>query len=548
MRKIELFLFMFFVCGNLNAKIKSVGYHVLGEHNKKIQYVINNQSPQDWVIDHEENPDRLYVYCEKKNTVVTFLAGNDKFYFKLNDGDTVQFTFVITVEGKKEYAHTEVIGVKSFPNSMSMQEKLYRLGLLWSETKYNFVNMDKISLDWDSLYTAYIPQVMNTKNDYEYYRVLQKFMANLQDGHSEVFTEREWYSTFMDYIPLNIQNFDNRFFITDIRKGINIDSSFVGSEIVEIAGIKTSDYMKDSIFPYISASTSQHLWMQGVYKLQSGIKNTTFKAKVRKRDGRIAQISLLRNGEMTRTASDEYYGKELSEEDKDYQAVRFKWLPDSIAYLEVRAFYPEEFIIKRIYSLQDSIVKAKKLIIDLRRNGGGSTDVAWFLQSYLTKGDYFLNYAWETRINDAVKRANGNWIDEYADYYKSKAYRKEKADTVFIGDTILRFTMPVAILIGKYTLSATEDFLVNLYEVPDRPVLIGEPTGGSTGSPLLIGKTFDEAFARVCTRRICFPYSGKPFVNEGIQPDIFIQQNIDDYLNNKDVVLEKAVEYLQAKE
>jgi C-terminal processing protease CtpA/Prc len=301
--------------------------------------------------------------------------------------------------------------------------------------------------------------------------------------------------------------------------------------------------MKDSIFPYISASTPQHLWMQGVYKLQSGIKNTNFKIKVRKQDGSITQISILRNGEMTRTANDEYYGKIPSEDDKDYRAVRLKWLPDSVAYLEVRAFHPEEFIIKKIYSLQDSIANAKNLIIDLRRNGGGSTDVAWFLQSYLMKENNFLNYAWETRINDGVKRANGNWIEKYEDYYKGKAYQKEAADTVFVGDTILKF----AILIGKYTFSAAEDFLVNLYEVPNRPVLIGEPTGGSTGSPLLIGKTFEEAFARVCTRRICFPYSGKPFVNEGIQPDIFIQQTIDDYLNNKDVVLEKAIEYLQSK-
>ena len=546
MRKIGLFIVLIFVYGSLNAKIKSAGYHVLGENNKKVQYVIDNQSPQDWLIDPEENPDRLYVYCDKKNTVVTFLAGNDRFHFEVNEGDTVQITFVITVEGKKEYAHTEVIGVKSFPNAMSMQEKLYRLGLLWSETKYNFVNIDRLSFDWDSLYIAYIQQVMNTKNDYECYRVLQKFMATLQDGHSEVFTE-DWYSIFMDYIPIGIQNVGNRLFITQIRKGINIDSSFVGCEIIEISGVKTIDYMQDSIFPYVSASTPQHLWMQGVYKLQSGIKNSLFKIKVRKLDGSTSQLSILRNGEMTRTENDEYYGKIRSDDDTDYRPVRLKWFADSIAYLEIRAFHPEELIMKRIYSLQDSIAKAKKLIIDIRRNGGGSTEVALFLQSYLTKGDYFLNYAWETRVNDAVGRANGNWIEEYENYYKGTAYRKEAADTVFIGDTILRFTMPMAILIGRYTFSAAEDFLVNLYEAPNRPVFIGEPTGGSTGSPLLIGKTFDEAFARVCTRRICFPYSGKPFVNEGIQPDIFIQQNIGDYLNNKDVVLEKAIEYLQSK-
>ena len=546
MKNLGLFFLGLSVCVNLNAKIKHAGIHDVGT-NKNVQYVINNQSPRDWRIDPEEDPDVLYVYCENKNTEVTFLTGNGNFSFKLNEGDTMQFTFVVNIAGKKENAHTEVIGLKSFPNSMSVQEKLYRLGLLWSETKYNFVNIDKLSFNLDSLYTAYIPLIMNTKNDYECYRILQKFMANLKDGHSEVFTEN-WHSVFIDYIPASIQSFDNKLFITTIRKGINIDSSFVGAEIIEISGIKTIDYLKDSIFPYISASTPQHLVMQAVYKLQSGIKNTTLRLKVRKQDGKIAQVALTRNGEMTRTANDVSYGKKQSKDDADHRPVRLKWLTDSIAYLEIRAFYPEEPIIKKIYSLQDSIANAKKLIIDLRRNGGGSTEVAWFLQSYLMKEDYFLNYACETRVNDGAKRANGNWIEEYEDYYLGKAYQKEEADTIFIGDTILKFTMPVAILIGKYTFSAAEDFLVNLYEVPNRPVLIGEPTGGSTGSPLLIRKTFDEAFARVCTRRICFPYSGKQFVNEGIQPDILIRQSIEDYLDNKDVVLEKAVEYLQAKD
>ena len=540
-RKIGLFLFVFFASWQLNAKIKHAGIHDLG-NNKKVQFVIDNQNPQDWFVDPEENPDRLYVYCYKKNMEVTFFSNKGQFKFKVNDGDTVQFTFVVNNGDKKEHAKTEVIGFKSFPNAMNLQEKLYKLGLIWSEAKYNFVHIDKLSFDWDSLYTVYIQQVMSTKNDYEYYCVLQKFMATLQDGHSKVFIDY-WYSTFMDYVPVSIQNFGDRLFITSIRKGINIDSTFVGCEIIEISGVKAIDYMKDSIFPYISASTPQHLWMQGVYKMQSGIKNTNLKLKVRKQDGNTVQISLTRNGEMTRNTTDEYYGVE----NKEKYAVDLKWLHDTIAYLEINTFSLEELVIKEIYSLQDSIAKAKKLIIDLRRNGGGTTTVAWFLQSYLVKEDYFLNFSWESRINDGVKRANGNWREEYEDYYQGKAYRKEPADTIFVADTILRYTMPVAILIGRYTFSAAEDFLVNLYEYPNRPVLIGEPTGGSTGSPLLIGKNFDEAFACVCTRKVCFPYSGKPFVNEGIKPDIFIQQSIEDYLNNKDVVLEKAIEWLKQK-
>jgi C-terminal processing protease CtpA/Prc len=101
-------------------------------------------------------------------------------------------------------------------------------------------------------------------------------------------------------------------------------------------------------------------------------------------------------------------------------------------------------------------------------------------------------------------------------------------------------------LIGNRTFSAAEDFLINLYECSNRPILIGEPTGGSTGSPLVIEIT-DDCWARVCTRRVCFPYSKKPFVKEGIQPDILISPTYEDYMNNRDVVLKRAIEYLKTE-
>lgn len=223
------------------------------------------------------------------------------------------------------------------------------------------------------------------------------------------------------------------------------------------------------------------------------------------------------------------------------------WQKDSIALININSFYPEEPAINGIIDAIEQTKNAKAIIFDLRQNGGGSTEVAWVLQKYLTSGDYFLNYGWETRISDGVKKANGNWIKEYEDFYLDKAVRYEMPDTVLVEDTINKIKVPVAILIGRYTFSAAEDFLVNLYETPDRPVLIGEETGGSTGSPLVISGLPGDGYARICTRRICYPFSRNRFVNKGVKPDIEIKQTIADYLENKDVVLEKALEIIKTK-
>lgn len=129
-------------------------------------------------------------------------------------------------------------------------------------------------------------------------------------------------------------------------------------------------------------------------------------------------------------------------------------------------------------------------------------------------------------------------------YFKGKAYTTYKPDTVYVEKSFKRIDCPVVVLISIFSFSACEDFLVNIYELPHRPLLIGEKTGGSTGAPLLLSNLPNETRARVCTLRILFPYSMKQFVGMGISPDIEIKEAIEDYINGEDVVLNRALQTL----
>lgn len=531
-----LFIFNLLLIINLDAYSQK---RVIHSNTKKIVYKIDGLI-NDWRIAPEVNPDVLKVYCEKENNSVFFKTDIDSVEYFISNKDTVNFNIVLK---NTDTAYTQLIGIKEIPNSISNHDKVYYLSKIWSEIKYNFVNIDYFSYDLDSIYNEYIIDVMNSKNDYEYYQILKKFLGLLHDGHSEVYDNHQFH-VFKDYIPISINDINYKFYITRIRKGIGLDSTFIGAEIIEIDKIPTHEYLIKNIFPFIAASTKQHLWMQASYLIQNGFKSEPFKATVKKIDKTIYEIELKRNGEKTRTKDDQYWGP-----NKEYSRniVDLSWQKDSIALININSFYPEEPAINGIIDAIEQTKNAKAIIFDLRQNGGGSTEVAWVLQKYLTSGDYFLNYGWETRISDGVKKANGNWIKEYEDFYLDKAVRYEMPDTVLVEDTINKIKVPVAILIGRYTFSAAEDFLVNLYETPDRPVLIGEETGGSTGSPLVISGLPGDGYARICTRRICYPFSRNRFVNKGVKPDIEIKQTIADYLENKDVVLEKALEIIKTK-
>src|ERR1700761_4008719 len=74
---------------------------------------------------------------------------------------------------------------QDIPHNLSATDKVYGLSKFWEEVNYNFVYLDKIDRQaWDSTYKAMITQVQQTPNDYEYYRLLQRFCAMLKDGHT----------------------------------------------------------------------------------------------------------------------------------------------------------------------------------------------------------------------------------------------------------------------------------------------------------------------------------------------------------------------------
>jgi carboxyl-terminal processing protease len=72
---------------------------------------------------------------------------------------------------------------------------------------------------------------------------------------------------------------------------------------------------------------------------------------------------------------------------------------------------------------------------------------------------------------------------------------------------------------------------------------VGEPTGGSTGQPLMFNLP-GGGLARVCTKRDTYP-DGREFVGVGIQPQVLVRPTVEDFRAGRDTVLEAALELLR---
>lgn len=435
------------------------------------------------------------------------------------------------------------------PNTMTAAQKVYGLSKFWQEVNYNFVYINKINRKaWDSLYTTMIPVVQQTQNDYEYFHEMQRFCAWLNDGHTNVYfsapVQKLVLNTMFGKYRLFITNVDGRAIVSNTNLSIK-DEIPTGSEIVSVNGLKTIDYINKNVSPYISSSTDYVRTDDSYSRLLQGLKGQTFDIEIKKPNGELKKFSL---------THDQTEEKEIYPTMSDFGLLDLKWYPGQTAYLALNSFGDKKIDSIFLTKLPE-LYKAKKLIIDLRNNGGGSSDIGVEILKYLTNDTTLLGSKVSTRIHEGAFKAWGAFVtpkDTINSSWNKKAYMDFKDQRYeFLNDGIVykndikvqKIVVPTVILVSHNTASAAEDFLIAA-DNQKHMVKMGENSFGSTGQPFQFELPGGGA-ARVCTKKDTYP-DGREFVGVGIKPDVEVKRTYSDYLKNNDAVLNKALAYLAA--
>ncbi|MBO9594212.1 MAG: peptidase S41 [Niabella sp.] len=443
-------------------------------------------------------------------------------------------------------------GNAQIANTIAAADKVYGLSKFWQEVNYNFVYLDKIDRKaWDSTYRALITQVQETKNDYEYYRLLEKFCAMLNDGHTNIFRPQIkglqiMQNAFGDHLVVVKRVEGKPVIVRSWKKDQSVLP--VGSEIVEVNGSSAEQHIRTHLLPYISSSTEYVKWGGATHWMLAGAPGTAFNIKIKKPDGKQAVVNLVHA-----KATDSIYFPELGAyyDEQKRELLEFKMLKNGVAYLGLNGFSN-----RRIDTLFDEILpqlyQAKGLIVDLRFNGGGSTNIGTYILKYLVPDTVLAGARYATREHLPAFKAWGGYVTEKDTV--GNAWNK-KCLEVFKGvytyhfpyepDTFVlskpRIVVPTVILTGNNTASAAEDFLIAA-DNQKHMIRMGEPSFGSTGQPLVFDMPGGGS-ARVCTKKDTYP-DGREFVGYGIQPHITVIPTVQEYLSGKDVVKDAALAYL----
>ncbi|MEL6624463.1 MAG: S41 family peptidase [Bacteroidota bacterium] len=439
------------------------------------------------------------------------------------------------------------------PHTLSPAEKVYGLSKFWQEANYNFVYINKVDRGkWEQDYQQLITEVQATESDYAYYRLLQQFCATLEDGHTNVYfpksTDSLIYTTWFGDYRLILDNIEGKAMVTHVNQSKK-DEIPIGTEITKVNGLPTRAYADQFVKPYIASSTDYILESSTIAQLLRSPIGTTYQLELKKPNGELMDLEVT-HGDITDT--------EIYPPYEQRDLLDFKWINDEIAYVSLNSFAYEKIDTLFIEKLPE-IRKAKKLIVDLRYNGGGSTGVGTAILQYLTHDQELYGSAYQSRLHIPAFKAWGKWttpqdtvnVSEedkkwnkqalltYQDSYFHKfPYHATKLDLA----TEERIVIPTVLLIGNGTASAAEDFLIAA-DNQKHMIKIGQPTFGSTGQPMVFDMPGGGS-ARICTKKDTYP-DGREFVGVGIQPDIYVKKSLDDFIHDKDPALEKAIEYLE---
>ena len=398
---------------------------------------------------------------------------------------------------------------------ISEEEKVAGLSKFWAEAKYNFVNFDLIpEIDIDSLYFEYLPKVKKTKSTLEYYKMLTEMCARLKDGHTNIMAPQELTEEVYARPLIRTRLIEDRVLIVQSDAEMHKMGVKAGMEIVTINHVPVKQYAAQFITPYESASTPQDLTVRSYdYALLAGPVKKPIHLQLKDGKGKLSAHTIYRVIPSERN-------KKLS-----FSPVEYKTLPGNISYLAINSFATDtgSRVFKEKYP---EIYRSNALIIDLRNNGGGSSD--WQILQYLITEPTMIHKMY-TREYNASFRA---WQKPQRVWANTNGIAPVKEQF---------FSKPVILLISARTFSAAEDFAA-AFKSLKRGLIIGEPSGGSTGQPLAF-QLPGGLSARVCTKRDQYP-DGSDFVGKGITPDLIVLPTVNDVREGKDTQLDAALKQL----
>jgi len=406
-------------------------------------------------------------------------------------------------------------------DTVPLAERAWISGKLYSAVQRYFSHWEGVpDLDLDTAYRAYLEEALEDADRYRFSLASMAFLASLRNGHSD-FNDSWLWQTRGQPLGFRLARVDGSWVVVESR----IAALPIGAIVSAIDGVETGSYVAE-LERYVSASDER--------------------ARVRK----LFYRPFLFPDELAATLGD---GRTVAVqrssqtlEAVDPPVMRRDTVGEGIPYLYIPSF-GEPRMERDAVAFVTANADAPEMIIDVRRNGGGTTPTA-LIKALMTVPyrDWTETTAFSIALYGAYRQAGSlvrpDQLDDFTKGYLA-AFASYEHPTLTLPGSLNAPDRPVfsgrlVILADDACASACEDFLLP-FKVSGRATIVGERTAGSTGQPYM--QVFPNGMSfRVSAKRVYFP-DGSPFEGVGIVPDVEVAPSLQDLRLGRDPALAEAI-------
>lgn len=395
-------------------------------------------------------------------------------------------------------------------DSMNTGDAGYRLLALyryWNMIQYFYPDKYLIGEDWSNVLDEFIPKFVNADSDSTYDLVMLELIARLNDTHANIWgSPRSFDKQFGSYfVPVKVTFIEGQPVVTGYKSTGTAEKTGlqIGDVIISVDSVKVWDKI-NRLLKYTPASN-----------YPTKLRNIGSKNLLRVNNNPCA-ITYERNGDTNTVLVETYTEKQINKDQNPDQRECWKFISDDIGYI-----YPGTIKSSLLPEIMSRFKNTKGLIIDMRCYP--SNFIVFSLGAYLmpdsiafvkfTNG--FLNVPGLFTYTSPLKVGRKN-----PDYYKGKTI----------------------IIVNEQTQSQAEYTTMAFRQAPGA-IVIGSTTAGADGnvSFFFLPGGIRSAFSGI---GVYYP-DNKETQRTGIIPDVEIKPTLTGTRENRDELLEKAVELIK---
>lgn len=448
---------------------------------------------------------RFRKNLDESNIKIKDLPIPEKFYkLKLSNNFVVNIPLIVYEINGKTIPEGNIEKYNELnPSSFDKNTAIANFIIMWSGLRHFFPYQDEMKIDWDKILDEGLKATFKNKSEEENMFTLRKISHYFNDGHMWItYPKYSQINSFSPGIKTKFIKNTNQLVITNILG--DIPNLKKGNIITKINGQDTKTVI-DSIKQYWSGSDQYNINNTILRELFKGKENT--KLSINLEDGKL--ITLQRNYKI-------YQNIEFFNQDNSFE---MKELDKEILYLNLQNLTTEN-----VESNIDYLKSFKKIILDLRgypkKGKGGANSM-------------IRNFFWDrNNVKFMAYPKIENPFFENATFTEFFGWNHKKKYELNAKIVLLMYEGN-----GSYQESIPQYLKGNNFVTT-----MGRRTGGVNGNinyvNLLNGMTYSFTGMKVRNP------DGSQFHSIGIDPDIIIEENIEDIKNGKDTFIEKAIEYL----